>query len=100
MKGIALQWLKCLEEFPDWAVEKAVIDYLKDDTKGRKPTPGQIRELAQKAVSKYRVLLVRCNQILAAPIEEPHIPPTEEEKAEISRIVAETKRNIFAREIS
>lgn len=78
MDGLALQWLECLENFPEWAVKTACIDYLKADKKGRKPTPGQIVDLAQIAVSKYNALLWRCREIeraqLAPPPRDPVTP--------------------------
>lgn len=87
-EGLAMQWLECLENFPEWAVKAACIDYLKGDTKGRKPSPGQIVSLAAQQVGKYRALIMRCNQIIAAkPPEPPRKPPTPEEKARVAAIL-------------
>lgn len=96
MTGMQLQWLKCLERFPDWAVEEAITEWLENDKKNRRPVPGQIVDLAVKRVSKYHALIARCNQIMKAPLDEERQPPTEAEKAAVSEIVAETVRNLRA----
>lgn len=94
-EGLAMQWLECLENFPEWAVKHAVIGYLKADDLGRKPKPGQIVKLAANAVAKYNALIRQCDKVLLAPPPPPkREPPTEEEKAAVSRIVEQVKRNI------
>lgn len=88
-EGLALQWLQCLEEFPEWAVQKACVEYLKNDTKGRKPSPGQVVALAREQVGKYRALIFRCNQIIKAKPPEPPAPkPTEEQKKKVAEMLA------------
>ena len=99
MEGLALQWIKTLEDFPAWAVEKAVIEYLRDDAKGRKPVPGQIVALSRKAVAKYTALLWQCRRIEDAAITPPPPPELSEEekeaqRAEVSRICAEARRKL------
>lgn len=82
-------WVECLAEFPEWAIHAAIKEYLKNDEKGHKPKPGQIVALCRREVSKYRLLLWRANEIInAKPPEEPRRPPTEEEKARVSEMVA------------
>lgn len=100
MDGLSLQWLECLESFPEWAVKAACIEYLKADKKGRKPTPGQIVDLASTATSKYTALLRRCRQIeqasLAPPPKEPKTP---EQLARINEILREAGLKIKTPEL-
>lgn len=94
-EGLALQWLECLEEFPEWAVKAACVEYLKNDSKGRKPSPGQVVALARQQVSKYHALSHRCSQIIVAkPPEEPRKPPTEEEKRRVSEMLSKVLKSI------
>lgn len=100
-EGLALQWLECLEDFPEWAVRGAVKEYLKNDVKGRKPVPGQIVALARQQTSKYHALKFQCRRIIdAKPPEPPRAPPTEEEKAAISKILEDARRNLAMGDIA
>lgn len=96
-EGLALQWLQCLEEFPEWAVQAACVDYLKNDAKGRKPSPGQVVALARQHVGKYQALILRCSQIMRAKAPEPPPPkPTEEQKKKVSEMLAGVIKNLQA----
>lgn len=89
-EGMALQWLKCLEEFPNWVVEKAVTEYMKNDSKGRRPVPGQIVAEARKVASKCHALKIRCLQVIKAKEEPAERPPkTPEEIAAVEKILQE-----------
>lgn len=97
-EGLALQWIAVLEKFPEWAVKKAVTDYLASDTKGRKPVPGQIRERCEKSVARYLALSDVCYQIKNAPLlDSPeNQDPNEREaaKARVSAMLEEARKNI------
>lgn len=95
-EGMALQWLKVLEQYPEWAVEAAAIEYLDYDKEGRKPKPGQIADLCRRAVAKYRVLQVQCERIIRAPNTDPDAdrPPTEAEKQAVSEIMADIRKGL------
>lgn len=87
----AVVWVECLEEFPEWAIHAGIKEYLKNDSNGRKPKPGQIVALCRQQVSKYRMLLFRAKQILDAKEPElPAPPPTEEQKRQVAELVAQT----------
>lgn len=93
----AEKWVECLSEFPEWSINAAIKEWLKNDTKGRRPVPGQIVELCRKEVSKYRLLLWRAKEIIDAPLPEPpRQPPTPEERQRVSEIVADCLKNIAA----
>lgn len=87
MHGLGLQWLKVLQEFPEWAIEQAVTEYLSNDSKGRKPVPGQIKFLADKAIIKYKALITQCDRVSKAKIDEPD-DMTEEQKAKMRHRVS------------
>lgn len=98
LEGLTLQWLKVLENLPEWAIEQAVTEYLADDAKGRKPVPGQIKSLADKACSKYRALIVQCDRVIDAQIEPENDRETPEEREasrqRVAEIVAQARRNL------
>ncbi len=93
--GLAGQWYEVLKELPEWAVKQAVTDYLSQDSVGKKPVPGMILELANKAASKYYAVAHQCRRIIAAPLTEKDTM-TEEEKAamreRVAKVLEETKR--------
>lgn len=95
--AIAGQWVKCLAEYPPWAVDDAFIAYLKNNPK-RKPTPGDINDICKRLVSKARALRMLCNRIIDAPLyeEEPEETPEDRDasKKRVSDMVAAVKRNL------
>lgn len=94
MEGMWLQWGKVLENYPGWAIEQAVTEYLANDDKGRKPVPGQIRALCNKAISKYRALIVQCDRVEMEKVQPVTPKLTPEERlaniAKVEAIVADT----------
>lgn len=97
--GLAGQWYEVLKELPEWAVKQAVTDYLSNDSAGKKPVPGMIKELGNKAASKYYAVAHQCRKIIAAPLTEKETM-TEEERAamreRIAQVLAETKQKLSA----
>lgn len=95
--AISSDWLEDLGKYPDWAISQARKEWRQNNK--RKPTPGHMVELCNKAVSKDMAMLRQCKAIIAAPM--PPVPkpePTEEERkarnAEIENVVAEAKKNL------
>lgn len=95
-EGLALQWISCLDSFPEWAIKRAVIKYLKQDDRGRKPVPGQIVTLARLEVGKYHALRLRCQEIDKAKAVEDNPEVTDADREAVSQIVAEAKRKLMA----
>jgi len=95
--AVSSDWLEDLGGYPDWAISEARREWRQNNK--RKPTPGHLVELCNKAVSKDKAMLRQCIAILDAPITpEPEPELTEEEQAardeEISKVVAEAKKNL------
>lgn len=96
-QAISSDWLEDLGEYPDWAISQARKEWRQNNK--RKPTPGHIVELCNKAISKDKAMLRQCRAIIAAPITpEPEAEFTEEERAarnaEISKIITDAKKNL------
>lgn len=96
-EAISSDWLEDLGNYPDWAISQARKEWRQNNK--RKPTPGHMVELCNKAISKDQALLRQCRAILNAPLTpEPEPELTEEERSaramEISRVVAEAKKNL------
>lgn len=85
-EGKATHWLEVLGKSPAWAIEKACIEYLAADAKGRKPLPGQIAALVAQETSKYTALMIQCRKIITAPIEEERVIKDDEMRARVSKI--------------
>ena len=95
--AISSDWLEDLGEYPAWAISEARKEWRQNNK--RKPTPGHMVELCNKAVSKDKAMLRQCRAITAAPITpEPEPELTEEQIEEqhkrVSEVVAEAKRNL------
>ena len=97
--GLASQWYEVLKELPEWAVRQAITDYLAQDSKGKKPVPGMIKDLANKVASKSYAVAHQCRKIIAAPLNEKDTM-TEEEKIamrkRVEAVLAETKKALSA----
>jgi hypothetical protein len=86
-KAIAQDWIVILGKYPQWAVEKARIEYLEKNDK--KPTPKDISELCNKAMSKNNKLYWKCKEVLILPIEEPKKEISQDER---DRVIADAKK--------
>lgn len=95
--AIASDWLEDLGGFPAWAISEARKEWRQNNK--RKPTPGDMFELCQKATSKENAMMLQCNLIVAASLTPAPKPELTEEQiearnAEISEIVAKAKKNL------
>ncbi|MBN8901004.1 MAG: hypothetical protein BGO51_06545 [Rhodospirillales bacterium 69-11] len=92
--AIKNDWIACLSGFPQWAIEEARIEWLKNGK--RKPVPADIVGLCRKAVSKERAALFLCQRIIAAAAVEPDPPMTPEEREASRARVSEMVRMALA----
>lgn len=95
--AVSSDWLEDLQEYPAWAISEARTEWRQNNK--RKPTPGHMRELCNKAVSKDKAMLRQCVMILDARITpEPEPELTEEEitvrDEEINQVVADAKKHL------
>jgi hypothetical protein len=87
--GMATDWLRIMEKFPAWSVQKAFLDWLASEEK-RKPTPAAIAKRAavlSNDTFKRRDRLQHCLNAARQEGEGERIPPTEEEKARVAKLV-------------
>lgn len=95
--AIATDWIACLVEYPAWAIEKSRIDWMKNNK--RKPTPSEIVNLCDKAISKDKAMKRQCELILEAEFTPPpkqELNPEEHEKMKkrIDDILKTVKKNL------
>ena len=94
-QAIATDWIHCLADYPAWSIEQARIDWMKNNR--RKPTPGEIVNLCDKAISKDRAMKKQCKNIIAVPLTpKPEPEMTPQEHAESIKRVREMVKKIKA----
>lgn len=89
-KMIGEDWILCLKEFPEWAIKEARIEWIKNNSK--KAYPNDIRKLCFKAVSKDRAVLMVCERILSAPLDNPK--PSPEMKKKVFQELEKAKQSL------
>ncbi|MBN6820697.1 hypothetical protein JRF84_14025 [Methylobacterium organophilum] len=81
-------YLSTLTKYPAWAVEKACAQFL-EGAEGEgihAPKPGEIAAVCRRFVAEAQYERAKINAVLDAEI---YTPPTDEERAEVSRRFAE-----------
>jgi hypothetical protein len=98
---VALDWIETLREFPFDCVLKAFADWRNSSAK--KPTPSEIRALAITAYGRREWDYLQRAKMIAGmmpsstaieKVDEPWIPPTPEQKANVARMCEEARRNL------
>lgn len=82
--AIAQDWMMVLSDMPQWAIEKARIDFLKNNN--RRPSPNEIRDLCVKAMSKDVVMVAQCKKIISMDVHVECTLTMDEKQAMIDEI--------------
>ena len=96
VEAIARDWIAVLEDYPQWAIENARIEWLK--TSDKKPKPSNIRQLCDEQIGRYVRLKYLCQRVLNSPlaISKEDIPPEQQEsqKQEFNAMLANLKQKL------
>lgn len=86
-------WMDDLERFPQFAIEDAIADYRRNET--RRPAPAAIVRRCVAIMAEIRGEVARVRQ-RAEEASEQRRPPTEEQRAAAQAIVAQFRRRAVA----
>lgn len=88
-QAAAEDWIEILRELPPWAVSNACRKYLAGDNRRRKPTPGDILDLAQRELWFVNKAAKSLCEREAAAMDTPPKPLTAKEREYRRKRVAE-----------
>jgi hypothetical protein len=94
LNAMAKDWIDVLDSYPQWAIEKSIIEYNKSNK--YKPVPANICMGAEQAMKKYYVLDMQCKRILQAentPVEQ---DGDNAAKQRVADLMKETMANLTA----
>lgn len=92
INAMSSDWIDVLQDFPQWAIEEAIVDYNK--TSEYKPVPANIVKRAEQAASKYQTLDFKCKLIMQAGNTAKEKTTDAESKARVSAMMDEVRKNM------